>query len=281
MAIDFLTVVFDPEIDLLVTQGKSMDLYFDDKDVGTIFVMINDEDRVAEKVNPSWWGKHSKKVCILTRTAVNYHPPQKIGGWETQQVMKILGSARSQADWCIVVDSKTWFVRQYDHSEWFDSRDRAKCWLQPFPDFFYQGAAMTAELLGAKEVKAIWPSGVPHFMVPKIVRNMLDYFQTKFGSSFVDVYHNNCFFPNAMTEFGTYDLFVLAQDLYDIYYVSHFHLGGVINNLADWQAEEFDQWFNFALSSKPWTMSIKPAALPLLTPEQKERWYNFLRERGL
>ena len=99
---------------MLKTQAKSMAFRFKPEHVQEVMVLVNDENSLADKIDPIWFGHLRPKVRIVTRRDLGYWPAAGISGWKSQQVMKLLGVAASSADWCMVLDAKTWFIKNYD-----------------------------------------------------------------------------------------------------------------------------------------------------------------------
>ena len=70
---DFITVVYADEIDMLVTQGRSIDLYAPDI-AENIFVIVNDEESVNIEIDKLWWGSQRSRVHILNRKQISCAP---------------------------------------------------------------------------------------------------------------------------------------------------------------------------------------------------------------
>lgn len=280
MKIDFLTVVYKPEVDLLINQGASFDLRVDSENVGNIFIMINDQDEsIKYQIQPSWYKKHADKVKILTRQDINYLPGPQEDGWHTQQMVKLLGTAVSNNEWLIVIDSKTWFARDFKIDELFEN-NKAKCNLMVCNDWFKPGTEKFGKMLGIETSSCIWPNGVPHFMRPEVNRQMMNYVSQLTSQPFQTFFESNNKSKDMITEFICYDVYCQWSGDYEKYYIDH-QTTTHVKNLADWELENFDQWVNRLNIDNPLTVSIKGEAFKKMTAEQRDKWHHYLSTIGL
>ena len=275
MKLDLVTVVYEPELYVLETQARSMALRFQPDHINQILVMVND-DRLD--VPAAWWGPLADRVRMLQRSDVGYAVGAGIGGWESQQIMKLLGVTNSTADWCMVLDAKTWFVRDYDPADLFDGeRVRFGVFDLP-PAIFEPGMRYVESLFDAVPGKYIAPAGVPYMMKPAIVKTMMEDIAEKTGMPFVRWFEANCRFSgNGVTEFACYSAYVCHKHGWERFYSDSQVLQP--NNLADWQMDQFDEWY--AALDACFTASIQEKAKPLLSDTQFARWHIFLKDRGL
>lgn len=280
MKIDFLTVVYKPEIDLLINQGASFDLRVKSENVDNIFIIINDDDiNLVDSIDPTWYKKHSSKVKILTRQDINYIPGEQEQGWHTQQMVKLLGVAQSNNDWVMVFDSKTWFARDFHIEKMFDG-NRSKCGLIPWNDWFKVGGQKYAKLLGVETQCGIWPNGVPHIMKPAVTRNMMQYTSELVKKPFQQFFEENNKDRDMITEFICYDVYCQWSGDYEKHYVDgNFNVN--VKNLADHEIENFEIWLQSLIKERPLTVSIKSAAFPLMSEQQLTKWHHYLLSIGL
>lgn len=276
MILDLLTVVYAPELDLLRTQAHSIALRF--RDINRIWVMVNDDDELANRISLGWWQQHSHKVRIVKRSNLGYLPGPGISGWESQQIMKLQGCALSEADWCMVLDSKTWFVRDYEETDFF-SGDRARCSIYPTPEVFARGQRYVESILGIKGSSYISPGGVPNFIKPSNARGLINVIELETGKKFADWFESHCHLDQeGVTEFACHSAYVHGLG-YDRFYTGEQTF--TVSNLADWQVPDFDQWYQELMRPTTWTVSIQERAKPSLRAEQQMLWNQFLEDRGL
>jgi hypothetical protein len=273
--LDLVTVVYEPELYVLETQARSMALRFRPEHINEILVLVNDRPLDIPK---TWWGSLSDKVRVLTRADVGYAAGLSIHGWESQQIMKLLGVANSTADWCMVLDAKTWFVRAYDPADLFiDERVRFGV-FNSMPAIFEPGMRYVESLFGAKPGKYLAPGGVPNMMKPEVVRSMMREISELTQMPFERWFEDNCRFDgNGVTEFACHSAYVCYRHGWQKFYAGQQVL--LANNLADWQIDQFDSWY--AALDRCFTASIQEKAKPLLSDTQFARWQIFLKDRGL
>ena len=278
--LDLLTVVYSKELELLRLQAVSMCNRFRSSDLGLILVMVNDDDLVADSIDISWWGPLSDKVRILTRNDVGYTVGPGINGWYSQQIMKLLGCAQSTADWCMILDAKTWFVKDYDRDTFFEG-DCAKFGKILVPKVFEPGQQYMESLFKIASSSHIAPGGVPFLMKPMLVRNMMDEIERITDRAFVLWFEENCYLnKNCVTEFICYSVYVHWQHGIEKFYCGKSSVS--VHNLADWQVEkEFDSWYSAIHLDSAFTVSIQDRAMPLLSEEQKAKFRTYLASRGI
>lgn len=279
MILDLVTVVYEKELDMLKTQALSMAQRFRPEHVNQIIVLVNDNMDVAAKINREWFGHLRFKTNILNRRSFGYTPGKGISGWQSQQLMKLMGVGASSADWCMVLDAKTWFIRDYDPWLFFDG-DRAKMENYPVPEVFQKGQKYMESLLGIENSSYISPGGVPNMMKPAVVREMIQEISTITGKNFIEWFEENCQDrTNFVSEFVCHSVYVCYK-----YGISNLYCGNQLTapaNLADWEVDKFDDWYGRIHKSKTFTASIQGKALELLTEEQKQKWQDYLRMKNL
>ena len=282
MRLSLVTVVYEQELDMLKTQAKSMAFRFKPEHVQEVMVLVNDVNSLADKIDPIWFGHLRPKVRIVTRKDLGYWPAAGISGWKSQQIMKLLGVAASSADWCMVLDAKTWFIKNYDPFLIFDGV-RAKFGpIVGVPEVFQPGQRYLEQLFGISDSVSIAPGGVPNLMKPSVVKDMIADIEQRTSMGFASWFEENCDFEssNGVTEFICHSVYVC----YKYGGISKLYAGNQLIepfNLADWQMDQFDSWYGSIHKSKAFTVSIQARALPLLTAEQWAKWRKFLELAGL
>jgi len=279
--LDLLTVVYAPELDMLRTQARSIANRFGYNDLAVIHVIVNDDPSLADQIDVGWWHQHEQKVKIYTRADMGYSPSHYINGWHSQQILKLLGAANSTSDWCMILDAKTWFVRNYEESMLFDNGRARMSVMAVTPPPFLKGKQYLEELLGVEYSVSIGPGGVPYLMKPAIVCRMLEVMQDFTGKPFIEWFESNCHFPiNGVTEFVCYAVFVhYLFGSIDAFYTGEQDI--TVHNLADWEVGRFDHWYSGIQSPSTFTASIQGKALPLLNQDQITMWNRYLNQRDL
>lgn len=274
--LDFLTVVFDAELDLLKTQAKSFHLYAPDS-VNTIWVVVNDDDSVAKKIDTAWWGGFSPRVKIITRNHLNV--PNYGSGWDSQQLCKLVAASKSQQIYCLVFDAKTWLVRELVPSDLFDGNG-INIELQQIQPAFQGGWDFLVKEFGLTDPKQqLGPAGVPYVFRTDYVRELFAWVKNKYSQPFIQWYIKYSMYPTLITEFLTYSAWVYKSE-------GRYHS---VSGNQPWQPVNIGRGegaiFNekFAEMNLPSTLtvSIHRDAYSELSNEQKMQWTTFLKEKRL
>ena len=273
--IDLITVVFQEELHFLKTQALSIQLYTRQQDISNIYVVVNDVDSVADLVDPAWYGTHHAKVKIIPYSVWNYEM-DRINGWQSQQICKLLAAREALSTWSMCLDAKTWFIQPLDLSKLFDSQHRVTAGTYPVSPVFTSSQRFLEQHYRISMPKTIGPGGVPFVFHSETVRALVNSFD-----DFVEFFKDNMSNSNAVTEFHLYSSFVLAQDgtyerLYNktLYYTCY--------NIAEWEIDKFNRIYN-ALVNDPLalTASMHRKAYSLISPAQLEQWQQFLTLKKL
>ena len=268
MMLDTVTVVFQDELEVLQTQARSLDLYCQDMDLQTIFVIVNDDDHVANQIDTAWWGSLQSRVRIIPRSyfACQFVP----NGWVSQQVLKLLASALSSSTWSMVLDAKTFFI---NHMSAIGDRP-AVGQLDIYP-VFEPSRQIVNRLFGIELTKQLGPGGVPFIINSQEVRNMIAWIerhtQQNFATWFQDL--------GMLTEFILYSGWIYYNhgSLDHVYDVSRIQIKPC--NLCHSEIDMFDQ--KFAKMRLADTVSIHRNAWTQLTQAQQAQYTHLLRDRDI
>ena len=271
---DFITVVFQVELPLLEIQARSLDLYVPPADVNQITVVVNDNDYVAELVNPEWWGQHSTKVVIKTTSEYDL-----LGtGWESQQLLKLLEASQSKTTWAFVLDAKTWFIKEFNQAKLFSQSGKPWSGSVPGkPDVFVEARAFVENYYNIKMPEIVGPNGVPFMFHTETVREMINEIP-----NFVKFFETNVRGPNFLTEFFLYSGFVTKKygNINELYGTSHTYLYPM--NVATTEADNFAELFNKIKKHQAvLTASIHRGVYSKISHENLLTWVKFLQERNL
>ena len=66
--IDICTVVFEQELPILKIQAQSIHNHCRNIGIRNIYVVLNDYETLAEKIDPAWWGDLASSVLVVPRT---------------------------------------------------------------------------------------------------------------------------------------------------------------------------------------------------------------------
>lgn len=277
--IDLITVVFRQELLFLQLQAKSIDLHIDSNYLNKIFVLVNDATDVAEQIDVTWWGKHSRKVQILHRDQVALHP-YLLDGWSSQQLYKLLTATRSEEEWAMCLDAKTWFCKKLEWHKLFDSQGRVR--FKKFKVFepFKSAQECVEQFFKIPVPDIIGPGGVPFmFHVPDIFAMMKE-IETVTQGNFYDFFVDKVKYPTGLTEFVLYSAFVTKQygNLDTLYSDDQNY---IVVNIADFEQSNFDEKLNLMTNEDTFTISIHRRAYKLLTDSQFKKWADIVCRAGL
>jgi len=124
MNVDFVTVTFSRDFNLLKLQARSIVLYVPESFINSIIIICNDIS--IEKFNllktyilPEY--KHlAKKVKIIHSTEIYSHSnPEYNYGWFPQQILKLRAYKVATSKYYIVLDSKNHFIKPISESYFF------------------------------------------------------------------------------------------------------------------------------------------------------------------
>ncbi len=125
-AVTLVTVVFEPEFDLLRLQARSLARYVDQALVARILVIDNSSTGLrtgARRRLTAAYGPLATKLEIV-RPDDLVTGPTAASGWRAQQALKLLVADRVETDWYLVLDAKTAFIRPTSAADLFTSDGR-------------------------------------------------------------------------------------------------------------------------------------------------------------
>lgn len=203
--IDILSVVFEEELPVLQCQAQSIGIYCKDLDVNKIHVVVNDHNRLD--IDRSWWGDMSDRVEIIPREM--FSMDWSVSGWVNQQVLKILGSARSSSTWTVILDAKTIFTKPITKSLLFDLDGRARFGWMHIAGVFSPAKEIANQLIDIENDNILAPAGVPFLFHNQSVRSLVDYCESQTGQDFVTWFLEQ----GNLTEFVLYSTWIKADPL--------------------------------------------------------------------
>jgi hypothetical protein len=275
--IDLLTVVFRDELPILKVQAQSVDLYCQDLDITSIYVIVNDDPEVSRLIDPSWWGSLASKVQIVHRSIFSikeFYGPRPYSGWFDQQVLKILGASLSYNHWTWVLDAKTIIIKPIYKdvlvlsSE--ISRQKTMGWIPAWAEFH-----QTLKTFFQIELpRAISPHGVPFLFHNNTIREMILTVAKLSGKSFHEWFLNiTC--PSEFLLYSAY-LEYISGPLTD-------QPGPLllVANVCHSQFDEYDSIIDRAHNNKTITVSVHRRTWNRITDTQKQKFRNFLLSRNI
>lgn len=264
---DMITIVFEEELSVLRLQARSIDLYC--KDVGNIYVVVNDRDDVANQISRAWWGQYADRVIILPRSV--FSTTYVDNGWLSQQVIKLMTAAVSYNKWSVVLDAKTLFVKPFN----FDSKPVVGS-LEVYP-VFEPSRQIVNQLFNINLTEQLGPGGVPFIFHNQTVRAMIAEVETLTQQSFPKWFQSQ----GMLTEFLLYSgyLYYRDKDFSKLYNSTRCDLDVV--NICHSEVESFDRLFKQMCCPTTATVSIHRNAWTKLTTQQQEKYTDLLASKGI
>ena len=276
--IDLITVVFQPEIPYLEIQARSIENNFAEEQIRTIYVVVNDADLVVDQVDRTWYGKFADRVVVYPYSIFGY--VNQVGGWDNQQLCKILAAARSTCNWSLVLDAKTYFVRPCKPELLVDSSNRACTNLLRTQPVFESARQTVEQLYQIKLDNIIGPGGVPFLFHTETVRSMIADTEQLSRQSFIEFFQTNVCYPNLITEFYLYSGYVKYKyGNFDSLYNQRQRWTCI--NVADWQVDEFELLLQDMQRFLTLTVSVAGKAWRLLNNEQQLAYLAVLHKKHL
>ena len=275
--IDFITVVFRQELFYLQIQAQSIEQYVDTDKIGTIFVVVNDQESVCSLVDTDWYGVNKHKVKVIW--AESFGCTNFLDGWTSQQYYKLATAKIADSKWSACLDAKTWFVRQLDFDLLFDNQGRVKLSSFPTIPVFRPAEQSVNNFFGITNKQVIGPGGVPFLFNTEEMNLLVEYLNqrnTNLFAYFTKAVQN----PTFITEFMFYSGWIAYRhgDHSKLYSNDQYY---TVTNIADFEFENFDRRLEQMLQEQNLTASIHRRVYPKLTEIQLKTWVNFLRNKQI
>lgn len=273
--IDICTVVFEEEIPLLQVQAESIARYCSNIGVRNIYVVLNDVETLAEKINPAWWGPMSKHVLVIPRTA--FSTPWVENGWLSQQLFKLLAASMSYQPWTMVLDAKTTFVRDLELRTVIDFTGKVATGWCPIPEVFMPAKQIVNDFFKIDLQHVIGPAGVPFFFHNDTVRAMISDVSFITNESFPLWFQKQ----GMLTEFILYSAYVVYKyGSLDVLVHDKNKLGNIVN-VCHSEVDNFDNKLTLMRDLETLTVSVHRGAWNKLTPEQRTAYQMLLLDRNI
>jgi hypothetical protein len=276
--IDLISVVFAEEIPLIQIQARSIDLYVPTELVDCIYIVVNDSTDICNYIQPSWWGRHKQKIKILHQNALS-DLSATMHGWDAQQLLKLLMTARSKNNYAYVLDAKTWFVKPVKPELLFNEAGQANAKLMQLFDGFKSTAPFLTEFYGKSYRHIIGPGGVPFAFHTPSLRSMIQEVETKTNKAFDVFFCEAVQFPINITEFTLYSAYICSKNCFDKLYT--YRQPYKVVNIAHFQTDEFEELFSQMRYQNTLTVSIHKNTYQQLSENQFQRWCQLLVDKNL
>jgi hypothetical protein len=264
--IDIITVVFQDELETLKTQARSLNVY--GQDLGTIFVIVNEDTGLGSKIDRAWWGCYQDRVQIVSRQA--FGSAWCNNGWVSQQALKLITATISSNKWSMILDAKTFFVQPILEFNNFPAVGQ----LDIYP-VFEPSRQIVNKLFNIELTKQLGPGGVPFIINTKEVRDMVTWIEQQTIQNFVEWFQHQ----GTLTEFILYSGWIQYKfgSFDKIYNITSTNI--IPCNLCHSEVSSFERKFKKMFNAT--TVSIHRNAWTQLTSHQQTQYTDFLASRGI
>lgn len=268
--LDTVTVVFREELPVLRRQARSIELNCQHIGIKNIYVIVNDDDSVAQSIDTAWWGNLSATVKVVPRSTFGNSWVEN--GWVSQQALKLLASQLCQNAWYTVLDAKTIFVRPLLLSELF-ANNKLQVGQLPIYSVFEASRQITNQLFDIDLSAQAGPGGVPFFFNTNDAKAMIAYIEQKVKTNFAEWFQAQ----GMLTEFILYsgwieyrhglNNYLSQKPFFSVCNICHSELG-----IVDQKLSALDRPTNL-------TVSIHRNAWTQMSPQQQQQYLDFLEQR--
>ena len=273
--IDIVTVVFAEELPILEVQAHSIELYCQDLGIKNIYVIVNDQDQVADQICKDWWGQLKDCVQIVSRSQFDCRFVDN--GWVSQQALKLLGASLSQNTWSMILDAKTIIADHVCPDIFVEDDTRLRLKIYDVLPVFLPSAKIAGKLFGVDLQGVPEPNGVPFIFHNSTVRELIDQVSQLTGENFAEWFQDQ----GMLTEFILYSSYVQHKhgDLGKIYTATN--QKKLSGNICHSEVNLFDQKLQQLKILTPLTIGVHRRAWIQLTQQQKESYVDYLLSRNI
>ncbi len=271
------------DIDMLRLQARSLAVFMPAELVGQILVIENDADgevfaaAFASQVLPEY-GLLAAHVTLIRREELA--PGISFAhGWRSQQVLKMLATARIATEHVLILDAKNHFIRPLTRSSYIAEDGRLRSYAVSQRGHLAQLFANSHAAFGLDPEPYFdrnLPNITPFPARPATIRGMITKIEHHHAMTFAAF-----FLGRDVAEFYLLSAFLVARDGGP---EREYSLGepDVITVFPDKAEAGAFEWVDFQLHRDAiLCMGVHWAAIPLLSPAVRDRIVAFWQERGL
>jgi hypothetical protein len=274
--IDLVTVVFQDELSVLKVQAQSVDLYGQHIGIQNIYVLVNDDQQIADQIDTAWWGTLSDRVRIVPRNIFSAEFPEN--GWHSQQILKLLGSSLSYNRWSLVFDAKTILVQDIKLDRLFMPDGRMTWGHRPIQPIFEESQRITSELFQIDLKNILAPMGVPFLFDNQQVRGLIAEVEARTQTPFIEWFGSH----GMLTEFILYSGY--CQYRYgslDVVAAGNLPTAYKVCNICHSEWQDFDRKLQAIINRRPLTIGVHRNAWCKLSRQQQQSYIDYLTEHGI
>jgi hypothetical protein len=281
--LDFVTVTYKKELNILRAQAISFSRKVDPGAVGKIYVILNDTSLSDNDLNPivALYGQHAANVVVIRSDSVAPNLASWTHGWWAQQILKLRISQMVTSEYYVVIDSKNHFTKYVDTSTFISDDERIKTWEISYlgnSESHFRGSFKYFGIDPEKYISKLPPSITPITLRTQTARDLIDYIERRANTTFEIEFLRE----REVTEFLAYYAFIIhsGKTLDDEYvYVKPQVATIFVDKLKD--ESTFKSIMHQARESSRIMFGVHWAAAPVLQDEHKAKIIEFWKESGL
>jgi hypothetical protein len=230
MKIELILIVYEKEYEKLILLLNSIEIY-SAKNFDSISIITQEQSssKLKEALLDYLENRNFSFGGILNVKSqseyIDYKFESNYSGWYVQQILKIIAAKQSVCDYSLLLDSKQFFVENYNISDMFvDGLPVTDLAKNDWPEASYMFSAFkkSYEVFGLNYLNYVDKSLgalTPYILNNKIVKECVSLLEEKYKQSFYQIFINL-----KLTEFFIYEAFLHANYKIDeIYKINKFN----------------------------------------------------------
>ena len=282
-ALDFATVFYRPETNMMRAQAHSFAIHVPVEIVNKIYLIVHGSDIDTNSIDEivSLFGPHRQKIQVVSATDVAPNLQSWTHGWWAQQILKLRIAALSGVEHVVVLDAKNHFIKPLSFERLFTEDKKIKTWSLSYvsnAEEHCRGSFAYFGLSVDSYVEKLPPSITPITLKPTIVRDLVRFFEDKAGGEFEAEFisHLN------VTEFLAYYAFIIygGASLEDVFEYGDPQVATLfLDKVQD--LNRFHATIHQANQPTRFMFGIHRMSIPHLSAIHKERIFDLWKNAGI
>jgi hypothetical protein len=281
MKFTFCTVCHDKDIDFLILQARSMDIYLKPKQVEQIIVIKNGPiTEQAEDIIKNSYGRHKRLVRFVDGKKIATIPAN-VSGWYSQQVLKLIVSLMVNTEYYVLLDAKNHLIFPIKN-DFFVRNGKARAYITTYPlthplTSHFDKTLTYFGLNPDKYRERFLPPVTPYVIKTEIARRLVKAIEQRENQDFP-----TAFLKLRITEFFSLNAFILTSgySLDEVYDLSGSECPIIWSHYAS-NPELIIKMISKAEKKATPFFSVHRGALPLLNEKSRGVIASFWKRRKL
>jgi len=214
-SIDLVTVTFSGDLRLLELQILSVDQYWQHSDINEYTILINDIDH--ERIKDHLDDFLIRRISDSLRSRITIKNSTDVGGWDSQQYIKLAAVSNSSSDWVLVLDSKNHFLKKVTAADYVNN-GKGYTYKRKITGSQTKWLAKSLAYFDLDFDDESMPTITPYIMNKELVKEMLFHVKNKVQDKYKNKFLSSPELKGA-TEFFLYFAFLKYKGILDDYYI--------------------------------------------------------------